>query len=135
MVPPQVLFERTNPVVDSQIQVVVRLNRPLPRTKRGVRGAITVNDNGDVFGRPFTITHQHPCYRSDFPDLDNSTDDPVRPIPGLENPTDGQPVTVALWVRGHKVLTTRVPARASTYSEMNNETKEHARYRKLGCIR
>ncbi|WP_155892045.1 hypothetical protein [Conexibacter woesei] len=126
-VPPTVVFVSAQD--SGQFYVFVRMNRPLPRTKRGIRALFELDGGSAPFAIPTTISTRPPCYEAYVEAINN----PKAP-PSIVSPQDGETVTVTLHLPGRRdTESVVVAARAVSQSSVGTD-KRNARYlRKLGC--
>jgi hypothetical protein len=125
--PPVVIFAgvRPDPQTNIRFDTFVRLNRPLPRDRRGTRAVILLDDRVDL-APPTPEDKRKACFSEE------SGEDRA---PQLRMPRDGQLVTVTIQLLRprREVARAEVRARRVTLSDYSNNTKRQRFPRELGC--
>jgi hypothetical protein len=126
-VPPSVVFVSGQD--SGQVYVLVRMDRLLPRTKRGIRASFELDGGSAPSGVPATVSLRPPCYEAYVEAINN----PKAP-PSIVSPKDGETVTVTLHFPGRRdVESVAVAARAVSQNSVGTDKRDASYLRKLGC--
>jgi hypothetical protein len=127
--PPIVIYRSYQPDPQNNFYFLtfVRVNKPLPRNKAGVRPIIEL-DGTSSDGKAATTSKRPPCYAVG---LSNQKGPPL--APSVSQPRDGQLMTVSITFHRRELASARVPARRVRQKAV--EPPANRRYlRRLGCL-
>ena len=128
-VAPQVLYVPSS-TTQYRLLVLVRLNRFLPRTRRGPEGEIRLEGDGASDVRTSTLARRRACYSAPFAgDINNN-------VVTLKNVRAGQVLRVSVFERRSRkdVAVAHVPVRRVSRHEFSNDDALHARLKRMGCF-
>ncbi|MBA2717445.1 MAG: hypothetical protein H0U51_10400 [Propionibacteriales bacterium] len=108
-------------------EVAFRINRAIPVGKRGIRGEVLLEEQPNLI-KLTRVSTRNNCYTATFSSSEGSAAALIRPV-------EGQRLRVVLRVKGETADQAEVIATRGSYSLVNNERRQHARYRRLGCYR